>query len=93
MTNEVIERNERAAYGALDTYSQDETRDRLPAERRTATEPVISTKSGSYTLWVKQVSLSMASIVSQQALFHPTRREEAAGGAERGWLVHTPSVS
>ena len=33
MTNEVIEGNEWAAYGALDTYSQDETRDRLPAER------------------------------------------------------------
>ena len=30
MTNEVIEGNEWAAYGALDTYSQDETRDRLP---------------------------------------------------------------
>ena len=29
MTNEVIEGNEWAAYGALDTYSQDETRDRL----------------------------------------------------------------
>jgi hypothetical protein len=39
MTNEVIEGNEWVAYGALDTYSQDETRDRLPAERRTATEP------------------------------------------------------
>ena len=39
MANEVIEENEWVAYGALDTYSQDETRDRLPAERRTATEP------------------------------------------------------
>lgn len=38
MTNEAIEGNEWAAYGALDMYSQDETRDRLPAERRTATE-------------------------------------------------------
>lgn len=39
MTNEVIQENEWAAYGALDTCNQDETRDRLPAERRTATEP------------------------------------------------------
>lgn len=29
MTNEAIEGNEWAAYDALDTYSQDETRDRL----------------------------------------------------------------
>ncbi len=39
MTNEVIEGDEWAAYGALETYSHDETRDRLPAARRKATEP------------------------------------------------------
>ena len=39
MTNEVIEGDEWAAYGALETYSHDETRDRLPAERHMATEP------------------------------------------------------
>ena len=39
MTNEVIQEDEWAAYGALETYSHDETRDRLPAERHMATEP------------------------------------------------------
>ena len=39
MTNEVIQEDEWAAYGALETYSHDETWDRLPAERHKATEP------------------------------------------------------
>jgi hypothetical protein len=38
MTNEVIEGNEWAAYGVLDTYHQDETRDSLPGASLTGTE-------------------------------------------------------
>jgi hypothetical protein len=38
MTNEVIKGNEWAAYGALDTYSQDETWDALKGASLTGTE-------------------------------------------------------
>jgi hypothetical protein len=38
MTNEVIEEHEWAAYGALETYHQDETRDSLQGASLRGTE-------------------------------------------------------
>ena len=39
MTNEAIEGNEWAAYGALDTYHLDETRDHLTGASLMVTQP------------------------------------------------------